>query len=108
MRYYNLIILLLIFSGSASAGELIKDTEIVMIGNTANGQDDFFIQTQGGTGPCAGTPIVFPASAAPSKEYHARAYSLALAAFSMGNTKVRVYNFTNDFCSAASYIEMAK
>ena len=108
MKYHILTICLLISSGLVNAGELIKDAEIVMIGNTANGQDDFFIEIQGGTGPCANTYIIFPANVAPTKEYHARAYSLALAAFSMRNSKVREYNFTSDACSTASYIHMAK
>ncbi len=108
MKYYILTVWLLTLSGLANAGELTKDAEIIMVGNTANGQDDFFIKTQGGTGPCVGSSIIFPASSAPSKEYHARAYSLALAAFSMGNTKVRVYNFASDSCFTASYIQMAK
>ena len=108
MKYLVSAILALIFTGFANAGEVVKDAEIVLVGNTANGQDDFFIRVQGGAGPCVDSLIKFPRSAAATRELHDRAYSLALAAFAMGNKKVRVFNFVDDSCATASYIEMSR
>lgn len=97
-----------ILSSLASAGDLVKGAEITMIGNTTNGGDDFFIKVSGGTGPCVGQNLVFPVDAAASKEQHARAYSLALTAFTTGSKKIRAYNFNGGSCRSASYIEMSK
>lgn len=89
------------------AGELTTGAEIIKIGNSANGGGDFFITVKNGTGPC-GHHIIFPEAEAPSAQYHSRAYALALTAFTSGNTKVRVFNFKNESCTEASYIEMSK
>ncbi len=66
----------------------------------------FLITINGGAGVFSN--ITFPVSAALSKEFHARAYALALVAFTTGNKKVRVYNFSSDCCTTASYIEIGK
>ena len=103
---YILATIFFVTAAATCAGELVKNAEVVLVGNTANGGDDFFITISGGTGVCSN--ITFPVSVAVSKEAHARAYSLALIAFTTGSKKVRVYNFSSDSCTTASYIEIAK
>lgn len=117
MKKYLFVTLLALTPGLAMAGELVKDAEITMIGNIsgANGNNDFFIRVKGGVGPCAGAPgadqnIIFPVSVPASSgdaDAVARAYSLALAAFTTG-TKVRVYNMVDNTCNKASYIHTSK
>ena len=104
-KVFSALMMLLAFNFSF-AGEIIRDAETSTIGNTANGNDDFYIKVKNGTGVCNGN-IIFPREAAPSAEYHARAYSLALTAITTKNTKVRVVNFDSQGCTYASYIEMS-
>ncbi len=39
---YALIVIFLVLSVSAKAGELVRNAEIVLVGNPANGGYDFF------------------------------------------------------------------
>ena len=104
-------LLLLIFIGSLSsfvfAGDCVVGSTIIEIRNTGSNQDKFEVVTSGGTGPCVGKTIMFPADAAPNRDIFTRAYSAALTAFSTG-AKVRIYNYHDDSCLKASYITLKK
>jgi len=100
---------LLLFIGSASSGELVKDTQIVRIGNSTDGvTDNFFVTISGGVGPCANNNIIFRRIDAPSDDYFNRLYSTALFAYSTGSQKVRIYNPASNSCGAATYIDLTK
>ena len=91
----------------AQAGDLVTNGRVVRIANTGNNQAVFSIEVSGGTqNLCAGGWITFPASAAADAATHARAYATALLAFSTG-ALVRVYNYQNNTCDTAAYLELA-
>ena len=100
---------LLLFISSVSAGELVKESQIIRIGNSSDGvKDDFFITMSGGVGPCADTHIIFRRADAPSDGFFNRLYSTALLAYSTGSKKVRVASSSGDSCITATYIELLK
>jgi hypothetical protein len=71
-------------------------------------QTKFAVAVSGGTGPCTGGVwITFPASAAPDLEAHKRAYSAALVALTTA-MKVTNYNYNDNNCAGASYIEVSR
>lgn len=93
---------------SAVAGDLVMGGRIVRIANTGNNLDVFSIEVSGGSlNLCGSGWITFPVSASPnSADIHKRAYAAALTALTTGMT-VRVYNYHNNSCDSASYIELA-
>lgn len=98
-----------LFSCSAYSGELVKDAEIIRIGNSSDGMsDNFFITLSEGTGPCANKNVIFPASKSPSEGFHNRLYSTAMLAYTTGSKKVRIFNPVDDSCTAATYIDISK
>ena len=81
--------------------------------NTGNGQN-FFIKVTGGTGPCTGTSptlVVFPLSKAGAsgndENLHNRAFTLALTAYSVGDT-IEVAGYDGEDCQTASRIKVIK
>lgn len=100
-------VLALTAAASANAGYLVQNGTITRVYNTSNNQNAFAVNVQGGTGPCTSTVIVFPLSAAADADTHKRAYAAALMAFAMG-LQVSIYNYTNDTCTIASYIDVSQ
>jgi len=92
-------------SSTAHAGYLISNATISTVYNVSSNSNSFALAIAGGTGVCAGTLIVFPVTSAPDADTHKRAYAAALLAFAMGKT-VTIYNYANDSCSGASYIQV--
>ena len=92
----------------ANAGYLVSNATITHVANTAGNYSVFVVQVAGGTGPCANGAtiwITFPVSAAPDADTHRRAYSAAMTALVTG-MHVSIYNYTNDNCDGASYIDL--
>lgn len=101
------IVCVLILSVSANAATLlVENAEVTRVTNSANNTDTFTISTVGGTGLCASTPISFPAQSVSHQEIHKRAFAIALAANATGK-KVRIYNYVNQECNGAGYIELS-
>ncbi len=92
----------------ANAGELINNATVTSIANVGSNVDQFVVYYSGGAGVCATQGfIMFPATAAVSKEVHNRAYTLALAALTTG-MKIRVHNYESDACDRASFVAISK
>jgi hypothetical protein len=92
---------------TASAGYIVQQGVITQVANTASNQRNFSVTVTGGTGPCAGTVIVFPEVDAADSKAHQRAYATALLAYMTGAT-VYIYNYVDDGCGRASFILMVK
>ena len=92
-----------------AAGYIASNVTITAVSNTANNGQHFTIRTAGGSGVCAGQKITFPladaGTASNNQEIHNRAFALALAAMLSGK-HVSVYNYADDTCSHAAYIEI--
>jgi hypothetical protein len=94
-------------TGSAVAGDLVTGGRVVRIANTGNNLNVFSVEVAGGSqNLCSNVWITFPATAAPDADTYKRAYAAALVALTTG-VLVRVYNYQNNSCDAASYIELA-
>ena len=93
--------------GSASAGYIASGAVITSIANTAGNQKNFSITVTGGTGPCSETVIVFPEVDAADAKAHQRAYAAALLAFTTG-ARVSIYNYLDEGCMRASFIQVIK
>jgi hypothetical protein len=94
---------------SAKAGYLVQEAKVTRVANTSSNQAMFVVWVVGGTGTCAMTAgrwIAFPLSSAVDADVHKRAWSAALLALSSG-MNVTIYNYANDDCYGASYIEIA-
>jgi hypothetical protein len=90
------------------AGELIRDAMIVEIANTYAAGADFAIRVEGGTGVCSGPGfIVFPAASAASAASFNQAFAIALAALA-SDRKVRIHNFVDNSCLAATFISVSR
>jgi hypothetical protein len=89
----------------AFSGYLVTTGTIQSISNTSGNNALFTITVVGGSGPCNGQNIAFLAWAAPDADTHKRAYALAMLAFATGK-RINVYNYTNDACTTASYIDV--
>ncbi|AQS38160.1 hypothetical protein Sps_03013 [Shewanella psychrophila] len=48
-------------SSYAVSGELVRGATITEIASSAANQDVFYLRISGGTGPCAGKSLLFPA-----------------------------------------------
>lgn len=89
------------------AGYIANSVTITNIANTASNRSEFAIRTTGGTSLCDGQWIVFPALDASDTPAHQRAYANALLALTTG-LKVNIYNYYDETCSRASFIELTK
>ncbi|PCH61095.1 MAG: hypothetical protein COC04_06415 [Gammaproteobacteria bacterium] len=81
--------------------------------NTGNGEN-FFVKVTGGSGVCVGTGrtlVVFPLHnsgvSGGDKDLHNRAFSLALTAYTTGDT-VEIGSYHGADCTAASRIKLVK
>lgn len=101
------LIAVLLVPAYASAGNLVYDAKIVRLASSSDGiTDDFFIEVSGGGGPCANTGIVFPRVLSPSDGYFNRMFAIALAAYTTGSVRVRVYTPSGSDCGTARFIEI--
>jgi hypothetical protein len=93
----------------AYAGYLVSDATVTHVANTAGNTPALFVvQVSGGTGPCANGAtiwITFPLSAAADADAYKRAYAAAMTALVTG-MRVSIYNYANDNCDGASYIDL--
>ena len=92
----------------ANAGYLVSNATITHVANTAGNYPVFAVQVAGGTGPCsngATTWIQFPVASGADVDQHRRAYAAAMTALVTG-MHVSIYNYTNDNCDGASYIDL--
>ncbi|GAA6135241.1 hypothetical protein NBRC116188_20310 [Oceaniserpentilla sp. 4NH20-0058] len=100
-------LLLLGLCFNAYAGDIANGATVLKVANISSNVDTFAVTVDSSLVDCARNIIFFPASAAPNKESHARAYSTALTALSTG-MKVRLYNYDSNSCTDASFIEISK
>ncbi len=82
----------------AQADYLVRGAKVVNVQNTSSNGENFAIVVQGGTGPCAGKVIIFPASGVSNKGAYDRAYNAALTALS-ANVNADVYDYSGSSCS---------
>lgn len=78
------------------------------VSSTNGNAASFQIMVSGGSGVCTsatGTWVVFPLSAAADVEAHQRAYAAAMMALAIG-MRVTLYNYANDNCVGASYVDV--
>lgn len=102
------LLVFLIFSWNALAGDIALDSRILKVRNTVSNTDAFEVVVDKTLINCASNVVSFPSSAAQNRETHARAYSSALTALTT-NMKVRIHAYTDSHeCSQASYIEISK
>jgi hypothetical protein len=95
-------------SASAQAAHIVQDATIIRVSSTNGNTASFQVMVAGGTGPCtslSGTWVVFPVAAAPHADTHKRAYAAALLALTTG-MRVVLYNYTDDNCVLASYVDV--
>lgn len=95
-------------SANAQAGYIATGATIIRVSSTNGNTASFQVMVAGGTGPCtseSGTWVVFPLSAAPDADTHKRAYAAALLALTTGMPVV-LYNYANDDCVGASYVDV--
>ncbi|WP_064791924.1 DUF5992 family protein [Shewanella woodyi] len=102
---YIVVLLLFFTSQQVTSGELVRGATIIEIASSSSNQDVFYLSLSGGTGPCAGKSILFPASKSQSKESYNQAFSIALAAAASGK-KIRAHNYEDDSCREANFIGM--
>ena len=79
---------------------------VTRVTNTNQNTESFTLTTTGGSGPCAGQAVVFSMSET-SNSIQNRAFTIALAAYSVGD-KVTIYSYSGADCSKAAYIELSK
>lgn len=97
----------LAWGAAAEAGELISGATILSVASASNNQEQFTITILGGTGPCAGQNITFPVSTSPSEMTWSTVFALAGSALKNGHT-IKVYNYVNDDCSKATFLQVFK
>jgi len=113
MKNYLIIIISIILSFNSTAGELVRDAEVIEVSNTNNNGPDFSIRINGGvwtttSSTCSlTTGIIFPESKSQSSDSHKQAFSIALTALTTGK-KVRIHNFEDDTCTGANFISISK
>jgi Family of unknown function (DUF5992) len=105
MRKMLLCATVALISFSAHAGYVIQGATIVNVGSTNGNAAQFHVVVTGGAGPCVGQTILFHISNAPDADTHKRAYAAALLALAMGY-RVNIYNYTDNNCAGASYIDI--
>lgn len=97
-----------LFSANAYAGYIVVGATVTHISSTNGNNQSFQVQVAGGTGPCTngtGMWVVFPLSAAPDADTHKRAYAAAMLALATG-MRVTLYNYSDDGCTGASYVDV--
>lgn len=102
----SLLALLALCCANAHAGNIVTGATVLHVGNTNNNLDAFRVFVAGGTGPCtsaSGVWVVFPVGTDP--DIHKRAYAAALLALTTG-MHVTLFNYTDDACTGASYIDV--
>lgn len=93
--------------GIAHSGYIVTNATITNVANIDSSQDKFVIKTNGGTGACANSYIAFPITSSFNQKTMDRAFALAVTAMTAGYT-VDVYNYSDDSCTGASFIEIRK
>ncbi len=103
---FFLILIFLLINISFSQAGVIAEGKITRISNISQNQDAFAIYVEG-TGICSNQYIPFFIINFPNNSSSAynRAYTNALLSFLTG-AKVKIYNYNNDDCNGASYIEL--
>ena len=97
-----------LFCVNAHAGYVTVGATVTHVSSTNANTQSFVVQVVGGTGPCtngSGFEVVFPLTAAPDADTHKRAYAAALLALALG-MHVSIYNYTDNNCLGASYIDV--
>lgn len=94
-------------AANAQGGYVLTGGTLTGVTNTASNAPQFGVIANGGGGPCVGQWILFPRDATPDVENYKRAFALAVLAHTTGS-KVNIYNYENDACNRAVYIELAK
>ena len=105
----KLSLLLLMFAfGDVYAGQIVTGAQVIAVVNTSGNEDVYQVKTTGGAdNKCEGKYIQFPVSDSANKETHARGYTTALTALTNG-LKVTIYNYVDQNCNDASFIEITK
>jgi len=99
--------ILLLIPPSTYAENLVTNAKITRLASSSNGtSDDFFIEVEGGSGPCANGTIIFPRSLSPSDGFFNRMFAIALTAYTTQSVKVRAFTPVGSDCSTASFIEI--
>lgn len=83
----------------ALAEYLVQNGNVVTVQNTSGNGDNFAIFVTGGTGPCNGTFIIFPASAVTNRTIYEHGYQSALTALTNTKLKVTVFDYSGSSCS---------
>ncbi len=97
-----------LIAAEAHAGYLVSNATITHVVNTAGNYQVFAVQVAGGSGPCSNGAtlwITFPLASAADADAHRRAYAAAMTALVTG-MHVSIYNYANDNCDGASYIDL--
>lgn len=97
-----------LFSANAQAGYIVTGATVIHVSSTNGNTTSFQVMVSGGTGPCTsvtGTWVVFPLAAAPDADTHKRTYAAALLALTTG-MRVTLYNYADDNCVGASYVDL--
>lgn len=97
--------LLITYTGSVTAGELVRGGKLIEVASTSSNQNVFWVRVSGGVGPCADRGVTFPVIAAQSEAAFNRQFSIALAALAGGN-EVRIHNYSSDECGGANFISI--
>lgn len=101
----NVIVFSFALIGVGKAGDLAIDASVTRVSNTSSNLQIFSVKVTGGSlNACQNVWISFPASAT-DVESQKRAYASALLALTTG-LRVRVYNYEDNSCDSASYIEI--
>jgi len=87
----------------SGAGELVRDAVITEVASSSGNKDVFYVKLKGGTGPCAGGSVLFPANKSQSEQSYNQAFSIALAV-AMSGKKIRIHNYSNNDCHGANFI----
>ncbi len=91
------------------AGNLVTNAKIIRLASSSNGSsDDFFIEVEGGSGPCANGTIIFPRSLSPSDGFFNRMFAIALTAYTTQSVNVRAFTPAGTGCGTASFIEISE
>ena len=111
-KMFLVVAVLLTIASSAQAG-WIADGVVKKVANISSNEDEFSVIVEG-TGICNDQYISFSLNNFPlddtgnfSKDAYDRAYKNSLASL-MSGFKVRIYNYIDDSCLNATFIEIYK
>jgi hypothetical protein len=98
---------LLTASGFAfgAGGYVVQGAQVKTVGNTSGNGPNFWIVTNGGTGPCINQGIYFNQASAGDVATFNRGYKLLLLAMTTGQ-KVNIYNYVDTSCTNAVEVEL--